>query len=84
MGSESKNMNIKVISPNVEYTDDFIASKYKYSISDVKIENNEYQVSGWTIFITILNKCVGKLESNQFQKFLFKGYNWECSRKHHF
>lgn len=45
MGSEIKNMNLKVISPNVEYTDEFIASKYKYSISNVNIQNNEYQVS---------------------------------------
>ncbi len=45
MGDESENLNLKVISPNVQYTDEFIVAKYKYSITEVKIENNELQVS---------------------------------------
>lgn len=43
--AEKKIVNLKVLSPNVEYTDDFIISKYKYTTSDVKMDNNELLVS---------------------------------------
>lgn len=40
MTSINSNTSVKVISPSVKYTDDFIEADYEYSTSKVKTESN--------------------------------------------
>ena len=56
----SANNNIKIISPHIKYTDDFIDVNYNYSSTNVKKQNGNIYVSKideW-IFL-LLNLCPG-------------------------